>query len=121
MSGARERERGFAMLLVFLLAAIVAISLYMEIPRVAFESQRNKEELLIERGEQYKRGIQVFVRANKRYPASIQELESFNNHRYLRKQYVDPMTNKKEWRLVHIGPGGTFTDSLVNKPKDDKD
>ena len=58
------------MLLVFLMAAIVAIMLYMEIPRVSFESQRNKEALLIERGEQYKRAIQVFVKANRRYPAA---------------------------------------------------
>ena len=121
MKRGRRDERGFVMLLVFLMAAIIAISLYMEIPRVSFESQRAKEELLIERGEQYKRAIQVFVKANKKYPASVQELESFNNHRFLRKQYIDPMTGKKEWRLVHIGPGGTFTDSLVNKPKDDKD
>src|SRR6185295_5514711 len=118
----RRDERGFAMLLVFLMAALIAVSLYNEIPRVSFESQRAKEQLLIERGEQYKRAIQVFVKANKKYPSSIQELESFNNHRYLRKQYIDPMTGKKEWRLVHIGPGGVFTDSLVNKPKDkDKD
>ena len=110
-------ERGFAMLLVFLMAALIALSLYTEIPRVSFESQRAKEQLLIERGEQYQRAIKVFFRANKKYPQTIQELESFNNHRSLRKQYVDPMTGKKEWRLVHIGPGGVFTDSLVNKPK----
>ncbi len=113
----RRGERGFAMLLVFLMAAVIAISLYMEIPRVAFESQRAKEGLLIERGEQYKRAIKVFVAANKRYPASIDELESFNNHRYLRKRFKDPMTGKSEWRLIHIGPGGIFTDSLINKAK----
>src|SRR5260370_40248013 len=90
----------------------------MEIPRVSFESQRNKEGLLIERGEQYKRALKVFVTANKRYPARIEELESFNNHRYLRKRYVDPMTGKSEWRIIHIGPGGVFTDSLTHKPKD---
>jgi hypothetical protein len=117
----REGERGFAMLLVFLMAACIAISLYMEIPRVSFESQRAKEGLLIERGEQYKRAIQVFVKANRRYPARIEELESFNNHRYLRKKYKDPMTGKDEWRIIHIGPGGVFTDSLVNKPPSDKD
>ena len=121
MKRRRRDERGFVMLLVFLMAALIAISLYNEIPRVSFESQRAKEDLLIERGEQYQRAIKVFVRANKKYPATIKELESFNNHRFLRKQYVDPMTGKQEWRLVHIGPGGAFTDSLVNKPKDDKD
>ncbi len=33
----------------------------MEIPRVAFETQRQKEQLLVERGEQYKRAIKLFV------------------------------------------------------------
>jgi len=56
------------MLLVFVMAAAVAITLYRELPRVAFEAQRNKEELLIERGEQYSRAIQLYVRKWKKYP-----------------------------------------------------
>ena len=69
-----EQERGFALLLIFLLASLIGISLYMEMPRVAFETQRNREELTVDRGEQYKRAIQVFVRANKRYPARSRTL-----------------------------------------------
>ncbi len=104
-------------MLVFLMAAMVAIALYRELPRVAFEAQRSKEELLIERGEQYKRAIQIFVRQNNgRYPQKIEDLENFNNRRYLRKRYKDPMTGSDEWRLIHIGPGGVFTDSLTQKP-----
>lgn len=113
----RQDESGFAMLLVFAMAAAVAISLYMEIPRVAFESQRAKEQLLIERGEQYRRALQVFVRKNKRYPGRIEELENTNNVRFLRKRYVDPMTGKDQWRVIHVGPGGIFTDSLLYKPQ----
>jgi type II secretory pathway pseudopilin PulG len=112
------RESGFALLLVFLMAAAVALSLYVEIPRVAMQSQRAKEQLLIDRGEQYKRAIQLFVRASGRYPGSIQELESFNNRRFLRRRYKDPMTGKDEWRIVHIGPGGVLTDSALNKTGD---
>src|SRR5215472_7071423 len=88
----RQGERGFAMLLVFLMAAAVAISLYLEIPRVAMETQRAKEQLLIDRGEQYKRAIQLYVKAAKRYPADIKDLESFQNQRFLRHKYIDPMT-----------------------------
>ena len=54
-----EGERGFALLIVFLLAAAVAVMLYQQMPRVAFESQREKEQLLIDRGQQYIRGIQL--------------------------------------------------------------
>jgi hypothetical protein len=116
----RRGEAGFAMLLVFALAGAIAIMLYRQLPRVAFESQRAKEELLIERGEQYKRAIQLFVRKEGRYPANLDQLESTNNRRYLRRRYPDPLTGKTEWRLVHIGPGGVFTDSLIHKPKTDQ-
>src|SRR6266487_409140 len=123
----KPRERGFALLLVFLLAASIAISLYMELPRVAFESQRTREELTVERANQYKRAIQLFVRANKRYPSKIEDLESFNDKRYLRHRFIDPMTGKDDWRFVHVGPNGMLTDSQVKKNdnplggKDDKD
>jgi hypothetical protein len=116
-----RRESGFAMLLVFLMAACVAITLYFEIPRVAFEAERQRELLLLDRGNQFKRAIQVFVtdktnNPTHRYPASIDELENFNNHRYLRHKYVDPMTGKDEWRLVHIN-GGVLTDSVTTQVK----
>ena len=114
-----SRESGFAMLLVFLMAACVAIMLYMELPRVAFEAERQREVLLVDRGNQFKRAIQVFVtdkvnNPSHRYPASLDELENFNNHRYLRRRYVDPMTGKDEWRLVHIN-GGVLTDSVTTQ------
>jgi hypothetical protein len=112
----RADESGFALLLVFLMASIVAIGLYYELPRVAMEAQRQKEQLLIERGEQYKRAIQLFFKKAGRYPSEIKELESFQNQRFLRHRYVDPMTGKDEWRLIHI-QNGVLTDSLVSKPK----
>ena len=115
-SAKHRQETGSALLMVFLIAAVIAISLYMEIPRVAFESQRQKEQLLIERGEQYKRAIQMFMAANKRWPARIEELENLNNRRFLRKRFVDPMTGKKEWRFIHIA-NGVLIDSLLSKPK----
>jgi hypothetical protein len=117
----RRKESGFALLMVFLMAACVAIMLYVEMPRVAFEAERQKELLLIDRGNQFKRAIQVFVmdktsNPTGRYPASIDELESFNNHRYLRRKYVDPMTGKDEWRLIHTtGVAGVFPDSVTMK------
>ena len=114
-----RKDSGFAMLLVFLMAACVAITLYMEMPRAAFEAERQRELLLVDRGNQFKRAIQVFEtdtvnNPTGRYPASIDELENFNNHRYLRRKYKDPMTGKDEWRLVHIN-GGVLTDSVTTQ------
>jgi hypothetical protein len=83
---------------------------------VAFESERDKEQLLIDRGEQYKRAIQLYVIAVKKYPAKIEDLENTNEKRYLRQRYIDPMTGKDEWRLIHVNAAGMLTDSLVQKP-----
>lgn len=122
-----SQEGGFALLVVFLLAAAIAISLYMEIPRVAFETQRDRELLTVERAQEYQRAVQLFVRANKRYPSKLEDLENFNDKRYLRHRFVDPLTGKDDWRLIHVGPNGMLTDSLVKKnnnplgSNDDKD
>jgi len=112
----RSGESGFALLLVFAMAAAVGILLYMEVPRAAFEAQRQRELLLIDRGEQYQRAIQLYFRKTRRFPANLEQLENTNNYRFLRRRYKDPITGKDEWRLIHIGPGGMLTDSLTQKP-----
>ena len=116
---AKAGESGFALLLIFAMAATAAIMLYMALPRVAFEAQRDREQLLIERGEQYQRAIQLYFRKFKNYPGSLDALENTNNIRFLRRRYADPLTGKDEWRLIHVGPGGVFTDSITRKPKTD--
>jgi hypothetical protein len=108
-------------LLVFAMAATVAISLYLELPRAAFEAQRDKEQLLIDRGEAYSRAVQLYVRKFNRYPADFDALNNTQGIRFLRRQYSDPMTGKDEWRVVHVGPGGVFTDSLVYAAKKQED
>jgi len=111
----RRQESGFAMLLVFAMAAALAWVLYMELPRLAFEAQRNKEELLVERGEQYIRGVEMFVRKNKKLPQTIEELEQTNGTRFLRRRYVDPLTGKDDWRVINADASGRMTNSLVQK------
>lgn len=115
-----KSQAGYALLLVYSMVAAIAILLYMQVPRIAFEAQRDKEQLLIDRGEQYSRAVQLFVRKFNRYPVDVAALENTQNIRFLRKKYKDPMTGKEEWREIHVGPGGVFTDSLVygNKKKD---
>lgn len=119
MNGARARnpEAGYAVLVVFLLAAFIAISLYNELPRVVLEAQRDREQMLIDRGEQYKRAIQLYFRAFGRYPPDLDALENTNNRRFLRRRYKDPMTGEDEWRLIHATGLGVFPDSLVYGPQ----
>jgi type II secretory pathway pseudopilin PulG len=114
----RRGESGFALLLVFAMMSAAAILLYLELPRVVMRAQREKEQLLIDRGEQYQRAIQLFVRKLKQYPQSIDDLEETNNTRFLRRRYKDPFTGEDNWRVVHIDAAGVFTDSLVHKAPD---
>jgi hypothetical protein len=120
-STVRKAESGYAVLLVFAMASIVAIGLYQQLPRAAFEAQREKEQLLIMHGEQYKRGIQLYVRKMGRYPAKIEDLDNTQNIRFLRKHFLDPMTGKDEWRLLHMGPAGKLIDSKIESADANKD
>src|SRR5581483_11902108 len=105
MTARRQSERGYALLMIFLMAAIIAIFLYQQLPRAAFETEREKEQLLIDRGEQYVRAIQLYyIHNNRQYQTSIEDLEK-QEHRYLRRRYVDPYTGKDEWRIIHTNGG----------------
>ena len=90
--GRRKEQSGFALLVVFLLAAAVAFSLYTEIPRVGFETARSREQLLMDRGNQFKRAIEVYYAVNKKYPATLEDMEKAGDKRFLRRRYKDPMT-----------------------------
>lgn len=126
MTRQRNPEAGFALLFIYAMAATVAIMLLLSLPRNAFEAQRDKEQLLVDRGEEYARAVQLYVRKFNRYPADFQALESTGGQRFLRHRYKDPMSDgsgkdgdDKDWRIIHVGPGGVFTDSLLYTKKTD--
>jgi hypothetical protein len=111
----RHSQRGSALLIVFVFAAFVAIMLYREMPVFAFEAQRQKEEMLVDRGAQYKRGVKLFYKKFGMFPASLDQLENTNRLRFLRHRFKDPLTGKDDWRLLHMGPGGMLIDSKVKQ------
>lgn len=86
-----------------LLITIMLIMLAAEAPRIQQQIKRAKEQELINRGKQYAIAIRKFVHKNGNYPTSIQQLEDTNHIRFLRKQYLDPMTGKSNWKLIHVG------------------
>ena len=106
---------GFALLLVFAMAAALALLIYMELPRAAFEHQRDKEQLLVDRGEQYARAVELYARKFRRNPQTLEDLEHAQNIRFLRRRYKDPMTGSDEWRMIHVDAAGQYTDSKVHK------
>jgi hypothetical protein len=112
---ARRGERGYALLMITLLGAFLAISLYLELPVAAFESKRMKEQLLMDRGHEYVQAIRLYYRRFHTFPASMDQLEDTNNMRFIRRRYKDPITGESEWRLLHVGPGGLLTDSKLDR------
>ena len=96
-------EQGYLLLGLLFLFVIILIGLALAAPKVAKEIQREKEVETVHRGEQYKRAIQLYYRKFGAYPTSISQLKETNQVRFLRQVYIDPMTGKKDWKLLHLG------------------
>ena len=110
----RKREKGYALLLVVFLAAILLISLAVAVPPALHEGTREREEELIFRGQQYQRAIGLFYKKYGRYPNTIDELLRTNDRGFLRKEFPDPMTKDGKWRIIGLGPAGALVGSGQN-------
>ena len=97
----RRRERGYILLTLMLFVAILAIGAMAWIEKVDFQIKRDHEEELIHRGVQYSRAVRRYFKKFGRYPTRIEELESSNNIRFLRKRYTDPITGK-DFKPLHL-------------------
>jgi type II secretory pathway pseudopilin PulG len=92
------------LLAVVVMVALVLIALAVAAPVVARQLQRDKEIESQHRMQQYVRAIQLYQRKFPgQYPASIKVLENSNNVRFLRHVYVDPLTGKADYKLIHLG------------------
>jgi type II secretory pathway pseudopilin PulG len=111
-----NHEAGFMLVFVVLLAALLLIALAIAAPVVAKDLRRDKEVESAHRANEYVRAIRVYYRKNKTYPVSMDALENTNNVRYLRKQYVDPLTGKADWRIIHVGENKTTVKGFFGQP-----
>jgi type II secretory pathway pseudopilin PulG len=112
----RHEEQGF--MLVGLIVAIffVLIALSVAAPKVAQQLRREREVEAVHRGNQYVRAIRLYYRKFGHYPGSIEQLEKTNNIRFLRQRYVDPMTDKDDWRLIKVGEAKTTVKGFFGQP-----
>jgi type II secretory pathway pseudopilin PulG len=112
----RQGEQGFMLLGLVVAIFLILLALGVAAPRVAHELRREREVETIHRGNQYVRAIQLYYRKMGHYPGSMEQLEKSNNLRFLRQRYVDPMTGKTDWRLIHVGEAKTTVKGFFGKP-----
>ncbi len=100
--GPSSRESGYILLTLLLVVALLIVAMGAIVPSIAFQIRRDREEELIHRGVQYSRAIRAYFKKFGRYPTKLEDLESANNLRFLRKRYKDPI-NGKDFKLLHFG------------------
>jgi type II secretory pathway pseudopilin PulG len=101
-----DKEDGYILLTLLLILALMAIVALATVPTLKFNIQRDREEEMIHRGVQYSNAIRRFYKKFGRYPTKIEDLESSNNMRFLRKRYKDPMNCKagkcEDFKLLYF-------------------
>ena len=114
--GVRAGEQGYMLLAVMVMVALVLIALAAAAPVVARDLRRDKEVESKHRADQYVRAIRLYYRKFKSYPPSMDALEKSNNIRFLRQQYVDPLTGKADWKIIHVGENQTTVKGFFGEP-----
>jgi type II secretory pathway pseudopilin PulG len=118
LSGVRtissSRQAGYAYL--GLLAFIALLGLALSAAAVVWSTatQREREEDLLFVGQEFRTAIARYRERNQaradRLPRELADLlkddTQVPTQRYLRKLYVDPMTGKRDWKLVRAPSGG---------------
>ncbi len=109
-------EEGFLLIGAIVAIFIVLLLLSVAAPTMARQLRREREVEAVHRGNQYVRAIQLYYRKFGHYPGTMEQLKQSNNIRFLRQEYLDPMTGKSDWRLIHIGEQKTTVKGLFGKP-----
>jgi type II secretory pathway pseudopilin PulG len=110
MHARASREKGFTYL--GILAAVVLMGLLLTgATRVwTLTAQRERETQLLWVGDTIRLAIANYYAHGHRYPNTPQDLLTDNRYpvpmHYLRRLYLDPITDKDDWQLVPAPEGG---------------
>ncbi|MES1255342.1 MAG: hypothetical protein ABUS56_07040, partial [Acidobacteriota bacterium] len=85
-----QSQRGYAMAALLIALAIMAVMATMAMPVWRMAAQREKEQELLFRGQQYARAIGLFERKYANTPPP--NLDVLVQERFLRRKYKDPIT-----------------------------
>src|SRR4029450_4202642 len=91
-SGVRNRaDAGYAMAVLLVALSVMGVMLTVAMPVWKQMAQREKEEELIFRGQQYARALRLF--STKYANAAPPSIDVLVEQRFIRKKYKDPITN----------------------------
>ncbi|HEY1213666.1 MAG TPA: hypothetical protein VGE93_08540 [Bryobacteraceae bacterium] len=116
MTKRRTNEDGYLLVGLLVLIFIVLLTLGVAAPTMLKSLRRDQEVESMHRAQQYQRAIRLYYLKLGHYPASIDQLENTNNMRFLRRRYVDPLTGKDDWRLIHFGQAKAQIKGFFGKP-----
>jgi hypothetical protein len=109
-------EEGYLLVWVIFMLAVFTIWLSVAAPRAAKEIQRDRELETINRGKQYTRAVQLYYRKFHAYPPNANALVNTNEIHFLRKKYIDPTTNKDDWKPIRFGQAKTPAMGFFGQP-----
>ena len=94
-----RRDAGYAMAAMLVALAVMSIMMMVAMPAWRQMVQREKEEELIFRGQQYARSIGLFQR---KYAAAYPpDIDTLVRQKFLRKKYKDPMVPDGEFLVLY--------------------
>lgn len=103
-----DSRRGFTLIELVVVMAIIGLLLSLALPRYLSTIDRGKESVQRQNIAAIRDAIDKFAGDQGRYPESLQELVE---QRYLREVPKDPMTERPDWTVVppaDISQGGVF-------------
>ncbi len=112
-SARRQRDGGYLLLAILLMMAMMIIAATITAPRVVQQIKRDREEEMIHRGTEYARAIKKYYKKFGSYPSTLEQLDSTNQIRFLRKRYKDPLTKDGKWKLLNYGDIATLLNTAA--------
>lgn len=100
--GRRDRQRGYALLIVMLMLTLLVLALARAVPAWKTAIQRDRENASIEYAKQYVTGIKRYYKKFGSYPPNLDRLKSTNGLLFLRHAWTDPLTGG-DYQLIHYG------------------
>jgi type II secretory pathway pseudopilin PulG len=104
----RQSDGGYLLLAILLMMALMIIAATIVAPRVVQQIKRDREEEMIHRGTQYARAIKKYYKKFGSYPSTMEQLDTTNQIRFLRRRYKDPLTKDGKWKLLNYGDIATL-------------